>query len=375
MICRTGDQTVMSCVLTLMQRIIVLLFLLTAVVRDGLAEPIRIGVSLPLTGESAGAGIDAKNALEFAARRFGKGRVELFFEDDQCDGKSAVSAANKFSSLSKVSAVLGPICSGALLAAGPIYERAGILTFGIATSSPAISGLGAHIFRVAPNDVVASKMLASHMAASGLRLGVISEQTEFCESFRNELRSTLVKAGKAVVDQTFPPGESDLRSLLLRLRAAKVEGLFVNTQSERTFLHVVGQVAKFGWKPRIYAAYWPSSSTVLSALGEGADGIEFVDLQAPDQFLTSEGMDIYRAFSKEYGDPKSNPVVPPLAIEAFRSALSSLEAPDSTKFLRSTTFQGIFGSYTFDRNGDISTVPLGVFKIKSGKVAPSGSET
>jgi branched-chain amino acid transport system substrate-binding protein len=358
-----------------MHRLIAIICLLTIVAREVAADPVRIGVSLPLTGESAGAGIDARNALEFAARHFGKGKAELWFEDDQCTGKGAVSAANKLVSLSKVSVVLGPICSGALLAAGPIYERAGILTFGIATSSPAISGMGPHIFRVAPNDVVSAKLLASHMNASGLAVGVLSEQTEFCESFRHVLRSTLEAAGKTVVDLTFLPGEADLRSLLLRLKAAKVEGLFINTQNERTFLNVVEQVERLGWKPRIYAAYWPSSGTVLSMLGGRAEGIEFVDLKAPEQFLSPEGLDIYRTFKKEYGEPKSNPVVPPLAMEAFRCAISSLETPDAIGFIRSTTFRGIFGSYTFDRDGDISTAPLGMYKIKSGRVEPIESPT
>lgn len=347
---------------------LVLVFLLLA--QSTFAEPIRIGVSLPLTGEAADYGNDAKSALEFAAQHYGNGKVQLLFEDDQCAGKGAVSAAHKFVSISKVQAVLGPVCSGALLAAGPVYERAGIPTFGIATSAPAISGLGRHIFRFAPNDSVSANILATHMQLSGLTLGIISEQTDYCEAFRQEFLSVLKKAEMPVADEIFTSGDSDLRTLLLRLRVAKVDGLFVNTQNEKGFLNVVRQVQRLGWKPRLFGAYWPSSSTVIKTLGSAADGIEFVDVKAPDQFLSAAGMDVYLTFKKLYGEPKSNPVVPPLAIEAFRTALAALESPDPINFLHKTTFDGIFGPFNLTEKGDLTAAPLGMNRIVSGKVEP-----
>ena len=113
--------------------LILLCFFISAEV---LAEPLKIGVSVPLTGSAATLGTDIKNALTFANERYGNHEYELVFEDDKCSGKEAVTIAQKFVQIDKIHFVLGFPCSGALLSAAPVYEQNRVVVIAAAASSP-----------------------------------------------------------------------------------------------------------------------------------------------------------------------------------------------------------------------------------------------
>ena len=86
----------------------------------------KIGVSLALSGDASTWGQDMKNTILLAKDEFLKEGFELIFEDDKCEPKTAVAIANKFITIDKVDAVIGYTCSGPLLAAAPLYEKAKI---------------------------------------------------------------------------------------------------------------------------------------------------------------------------------------------------------------------------------------------------------
>jgi branched-chain amino acid transport system substrate-binding protein len=88
------------------------------------AAPVRaevlIGLSAPLTGTYAWAGIGAEEGAEMAVADLnGKGGVlgasiEMITVDDYCDGAQAVAAAQKLI-IAEVAAAFGPVCSGAAI--------------------------------------------------------------------------------------------------------------------------------------------------------------------------------------------------------------------------------------------------------------------
>lgn len=126
------------------------------------AEPPQsIGVSLPLSGDGANEGRDLKNLLIFANDKLAGGRYRLRFEDDRCNDRDAVSVAQKLVSLDRVHYALGFACSGAVLAAAPVYEKGHVLTIAVATGAPAIAEAGDYIFRTMPNLTTAAVKLAA----------------------------------------------------------------------------------------------------------------------------------------------------------------------------------------------------------------------
>lgn len=312
-----------------------------------------VGVSIPLTGEARTYGADIRNALEFANEELAGGAYKLIFEDDRCSGKEAVSVAQKFAQSAKVKFVLGLPCSGSLLSAAPVYEKAGIVVISSGASSPAVSRAGDHVFRTWPSDVEAAHVLRRYVGKNHRSVGIISEQTDFNHAFADAFRSSPVEAGLQIVEEEFPPGADDHRALLTRLRSKSLEALFINTQTEASLLTVVKQIRALKIELPIYNAFWASSPSFLSSAGSLAEGIIFVDSPLPDEVLSKEGAELYRRFIQRYGEMNSKPLLFVTAFESFRAMQAAHELGDSTiSFLTSHTFPGSLGEWRFTELGD-----------------------
>ena len=91
--------------------------------------PIRVGVYMDLTGQTAGFGKSTTNGIELAADEINaaggvNGRqVKLLIEDDQGRPEQAKTVVSKLISQDKVHAVLGEVASSNSLAAAPFHHQ------------------------------------------------------------------------------------------------------------------------------------------------------------------------------------------------------------------------------------------------------------
>jgi len=343
-----------------------LLAIVTSNVAFADSPPIRIGVSTALTGNSAPTGTDIKNALEFANKEIGGGRYDLLIENDTCSGMGAATVAQKFTQVDRVPIVLGFACSSTVLASAPIYEKAEVVTISSSAASSDISRLGRFVFRTWPSDSAAITVLLDEMTSKFTALAVLSEQTEYCERLHRDFVPLAEEKGLEIHSESFLPNETDLRSLLLRIRATGVKAIFLNTQSERSFLAAVRQIREMGMEMQIYGLYWPGSAAFLREAGELAEGIIFVDAPT-DEGFTAEGEELISKFTEQYGPPNYTPFFIATSIESFRVMDKALQSgEDISEYLLSTTFHGLFGEYSFDQNGDILGVPMMLKEIRNG---------
>lgn len=337
-------------------------------------EPIRIGVSVPLSGEGAGYGADIKNGLLFAAEKLAPGKYQLIIEDDQCSEKGAVTVAHKLIHIDKVKYVLGFGCSGALLGAAPVYERAKVLVIASATGAPAISHAGDYIFRTIPSLNVAAEKLYRHVGSIGEKVGILSEQTAYCQGLKDAFTARNNTGVLEIITEDYLPETTDFRTQLAKLKTAGVETLFINPQSEAGLVTIVKQLQALNWKPALLSAYYPGSPVYLEAFGKGGDGIVYADLPFSEQMLNASGLRLLQEFVTRYGVAKSgefNVTLSYLAFAALHQALSSgAAAADEVKdYLYSQKFTGIVDGYGFDPQGDVVSdkITFVLKQIKDGK--------
>jgi len=322
---------------------------------------VKIGVSLPLTGEASTYGGDLRRVIEYANEKIASGRYQLIFEDDKCSGKDAVSVAHKFKEFERVQFVLGPVCSGAALSAAPIYEAAKIPSMTLGASAPALSKAGRYIFRMGPNDQQTGETLFNYVESQGYQtIGVLTEQTDYCLGLTEVFRLAQEKSKLRMrgVYEEFAPGAVDYRTQLLRLKKAGIQGLFFNVQAEAQAINVVKQTRALNWPVALYAAYYPSSPVFVKEVGTLAEGLVFVDLPLPEETLDAAGSVIYREFHERHGKLVSHPVFFIYGYEGFRTAHESLTSGmDPVDFLLSGhKFAGVAGPYYFDASGDVSGI-------------------
>ncbi|MEI6553695.1 MAG: ABC transporter substrate-binding protein, partial [bacterium] len=104
-------------------------------------EPVKIGLSLPLTGGAAFLGESAKQAAELALKDAGvtKYKYDLLIEDDAFTPAKTATVASKFVNVDKIFAMI-TFGSGTSNAAAPITENAKIVRFGLASDPTSAVG-------------------------------------------------------------------------------------------------------------------------------------------------------------------------------------------------------------------------------------------
>lgn len=336
-------------------------------------KKIKIGVSTALSGGGATYGMDLRDALLFAVEKLGGDRYELIFEDDKCDGKTAVSVANKFVHVDKVDYVFGYACSSAALAALPILERAKIPVMITCASSPKIADAGDFVFRTFPSDLFAAKRLHDHLLKKHKLVAMISEETDYSQDLKEAFLHASNKSDLEVIEENYLPNTPDFKPILLKLKSKKPEGIFVNAQTEASSATIVDQMKELKWNVPVYNAYWGGSPAFLELAKQNAEGIEFADTPSLDQLLNEDGKKVFEEFQAKYPKPRSIEAIFATTFEGFRALDSAIQSGEDLRaFLYKQDFEGIVGKYSFDSKGEIEGLSFMMKKIVNGQPVPLG---
>ena len=196
-------------------------------------EPIKIGVSLPLTGEIASWGEAGRYGAELAIKEINEnggvnGRmINLVFEDDKCS-KDGASVFNKLVNVDKVDAIIGPACSAAAASGLPIAQNAGIPTI-IWASAPALPKIGDYIFRAYPSDSFQGKF-AAEFAINTLKkssVAVLYVKNDWGQGIRDVFVPQFKAfGGKVVYDEGVSQDSKDLRSFVTKIKAVNPDIIY-----------------------------------------------------------------------------------------------------------------------------------------------------
>lgn len=344
---------------------ILMLFLACTAAGTLLAEPRRLGLSAPLSGGGAGWGNDVKNVLLFANEKLAAGKYSFVFEDDRCDPKTALSVARKFASIDRLKEVF-VVCGQAVIAAAKAYRGAGITVMAPLATPSRISELG--VFRTSLNDALAARKLAEHIIKTHKSVSVLTEENDYPVSFLNDFLASAEVLGLVVSNENYLAEQTDFRPQLLRLKAGKASALFLNTQTEEALALILRQLKEIEYAPRLFGAYLPGSSNFLKIGATLAEGLSFVDFPGASEMLTSDGQKLFQEFTARFGPLQGWSYAFPATFEAFRAVhLGIASGKPLAEHLKSTTFDGIIGSYTFSTHGDI-VGPKHVLRIiRNGK--------
>ncbi len=317
-------------------------------------RPITVGVSLPLTGDSAGEGRDIRSLLEFANESSGHRRFTLRFEDDRCDNRSAATIAQTFAE-ARIPFVTGFACSGALLAAAPIYEQHRIVTIGVAVGAPAISGIGDYIFRTTPSLESAAEKLYAHARKHGKLIAVLSEETAYAQGLAAAFRRQNSAGEIEILSESYLPNTEDFRAIWAKWRERRPDAIFLNPQSEIGMIALYSQILEQRWAIPIYATYYPGFRSFRERFGTRADGIVFADLPFLTDLLSPEEADGYRRFVAAHGELSSSDFYYAMAVSAFRAIdEAAASGSDPRSYLGTHVLHGPTGEFRFDGRGDVT---------------------
>lgn len=367
-------RRIVSCGNTL--RTVLISLALTSLTVNAAAQPsseqnvrkFKIGLSVGLTGGSATYAADVRDAVLFANEELGGSRFELIIEDDKCSSKEAVAIAQKFVNIDHVDAVIGSVCSGAAVAAAPIFERAKIIQMLPNAAASNATSAGEYTFAANPGNGPVARILFDYLAANHKKVGLMTEQVEMSVDLHNKLLEYSKDSALRFVTEDFLVDDHDFSAILLKLRQQNLDALVINPQGDPRAAEVLKKVRETKWDVPVYSVYWGASETFLNLAGPLAEGFIFADRASAEEMANAEGKMLFQRFVERYGSPRSSTNIFVFSFESFRAISDALtNSADPRSYLLNTTFKGIFGDYTFKSNRRLLELPVVLRKIENGR--------
>lgn len=321
-------------------------------------EPIKIGFSTPLTGNGAEWGIGFKKGAELAYDEIKyltiNGRkIEIIYEDSQCDPKIAASVTHKFINIDKVKLLTGTACSSNALAIAPIVESNEVLLLGTGVSNPEITYAGDYVFRIWPSDAYRGQSIAEYMIKKGAKTtAVIYIQNDLGKGLEKVFIETFEKNnGKILLSEGYAPEARDFRTILTKIKNSGADAVYVISYPEESPM-LFKQLREIGIEQDVYA-YGDVflAEGIMEKLGNSVEGVIYNLNVIP---VSDDFKNKYQNKYEEEGG-----VLSALGYDSIKLLTKAIKTcnGDNPSCIKQTLYNidysGTTGRIVFDENGDV----------------------
>ncbi len=343
---------------------------------ESLTPPIYAGVKLAVDQVNAQGGV-LKGS-----------KIELLKGDSTCaDATAASNVADRMVNSEKVSAIVGPMCSGATIAAANNAAiPGGVPLISPSATSPALTTLKDNdlVFRTAPSDAYQGEMMAKMLKAKGINEVAISYvNNDYGKGFAEALADAFKAiGGQVAANEAHEDGKADYRGEVGSLASSGAETLVVLAYADGSGQTIIRQAMESGDFAKFVGGDGMVGDKLIGALGGNIDMIATKpgspELAGKAPFVKAAkaaGMDPDAVFSAQAYDAG---FILALAIEkagsADRAAIAKQvrnvatapgveilpgewkKAVAAIKAGKDINYQGASGNHEFDKVGDVPGV-------------------
>lgn len=348
---------------------------------------VKIGHSGPLSGANAFAGKDNENGVRLAVEELNAQKLvvgnktlkfELHSEDDQCDAKTGVNAAQKLVD-DGVKFVMGPYCSGVAIPASRVYSDAGAMMSTVGTNPKVTQGGYKNLFRIIASDTQIGASMATY-AANVLKVkqvGVIDDRTAFGQGVADEFIKEAKKLGLTVVGHEFTTDKSvDFLAILTSLKAKKPEAIFFGGYAPQA-APMARQMKQLGINAKMLGGDTLCSPEMGKLGGEAVNDTVFC-AQGGSILEKAVGGPAFKAKFKKRFNLDADAYAASfydqtLFIGASMKKANSLDTNKVGAEMYKTSYKGVAGTYTYDDKGNMTQAPITVFTFKNAVPTPLAS--
>lgn len=235
---------------------------------------LRVGATLPLSGDYAFVGQAMQHGMELALKELPKDQIKIWYEDEGVvDRAKAMSGFQKLVSTNAVQVVLGST-TNTVTAYAPTAVRMKIPVISLWDSNASIDSLGDYVFSIGFSTEIAGEIMAEH-AYKNLKLGklaIVSAQNEWSEVITEAFVERYKNlGGEVVIHDEVNVTDSDLRTVVNKIKSSPSQAIYAPLYLSA--LHaVIRQSRTIGYKGTIMAADGMFEEDAKQ-LGEAAEGV------------------------------------------------------------------------------------------------------
>lgn len=195
--------------------------------------PLRVGATLPLSGNLAYIGQSMQRGLELGLEDLRADAnaypLELFVEDNAGDPRTAVTNVSKLLQSDNVGIIFSGFTHITQAIKAPVVKMGAVLVY--ASTNPVMASEDPGIFQEYFSNKTSGASLARYFMGLGLsRLVFLSETSDTCESCEEAIASQMESSGlKFQSRHTYYPGETDFRATLMKIKLGKPQAIIACT--------------------------------------------------------------------------------------------------------------------------------------------------
>ena len=326
-------------------------------------QTLKVGVILPLTGEVASLGENAKNGANLAYDELSgdlKQKIQLVFEDDNFQPKNTVSAFNKLVENDGANII---ICftSAPCSAVAPIADRNKIPL--IAVASTPVQKDRNFVVRLEISTTEEAKKLAQFIKEKGYsKIASIVAVQDGIQAGYGTLSNNSDFAAKEVASESVKPDGKDFRTIIAKLKGKNPDLIFVGL--------LPGMAGEFGKQARelgyegdfVGFNFIEGEETLVAAQGS-LDGIVYTQAADPEDWFAKKYKQVY---NKSIG-PGSAHFYDAITIIASGVEKDITASTEINQYLnRIKDFRGALGEYSSTKSHEF-TLPLVLRTIRDNK--------
>ncbi len=344
------------------------------------AEPIRIGVYLPLTGRVAFGGQLELEGIQMAHKEVSEvlGRkVELFVVDNKTDKVEAANAVKRLIEHEKAVAVIGTYGSSLAMAGGEVAEAAKIPMMGTSCTNPLVTLGKEYVFRACFIDPFQGAAAATYAVNTlGMKKAaiLIDVANDYCVGLANFFKQSYKKlGGEVVAELMYNSGDQDFTAQLTEIISKSPDLLFIPADFAEGAI-IMKQARELGAEFQIMGGDAMDNPEIVNIGGEAVEG--FIHTTFPYDPSMAEMSDIAKTFTENWkkAHPDKDPNVnAALGYDSYMLVVNAIERAGSAEpqairdaLAATKAFPGVTGSKTINETHDAES-PVGIVQIKEGK--------
>jgi branched-chain amino acid transport system substrate-binding protein len=342
------------------------------------ADPIRIGMSMALTGGVAPIGKQVLTALQIwrddtNAKGGLLGRpVELVFYDDQSNPANIPQIYTKLIEVDKVDLLIGPYATNMVVPAIPVLMQFKKTTIGILANAANSKFHYDQYFSMLPTGPEPQKAfsrgffeLAAAAKPRPKTVAIVAADAEFAQNAADGARQTIKEIGgfEIVSDRNYPPSTADFTPIMRAVKALDPDIVYVAAYPPDS-VGIVRAANEIDLTPKMFGGTFIGLlvTPIKMQLGPLLNGIINNEVFVPAPAFTFPGtlevLAKYQAIARNQGMDPMGWAFPPLGYAAGQVLAQAVEGTKSldhavlANYMRSHAFSTIVGEITFGKDGE-----------------------
>ena len=276
-------------------------------------------------------------------------------------------------------AIVGPMTSGDMMAAGKIANDAKVVDISPTATTPKLSGYGAYLYRGCSRIDKQAEVLTDYVAKTWKpkTVAIFFSNEPYGKGCAELFSKFFEKHGiKVVATESFNRGARDFKSELTKIKAANPDILFIPGYTPET-APAAAQARQLGMNQKILGVYGDMDPVYIQLAGKAAEG-HVIGGEYDEGYNTPKNQAFkknYEELVKKNNDPY-NIMFAALHYDAAAMILEGMKKNGPTsegikKFLDEVKdFDGVTGKLSFDQTHDVvraGTEGVYILEVKDGK--------